>query len=412
MRRAHAGRLDNPFWPDRQDVRRSGVGGSLARMEPMAGGIAHDFNNLLACILGAADAVLERELAGICDNSETLQDVREIRRCAQQGAALVRKLLNTGDKPLPGVLAVNDVLIDIAGLVRRLFGQRIRLEQELWQPGQRILADSTQLDRVLLNLAMNARDAMPDGGVLTLRSAHVVLTGPLEVATGTIPPGGYVTIEVQDSGAGIAPDVLPQIFEPLFTTRGDRGGNGLGLSTVRTIVGQCDGYVDVDTEPGRGTCMRIYLPCWKGAVDRPEALSELLLVDDEDALRRVAARALTSAGWSVLEAASGEAALALLHARPPGVPLTALVSDRLMPGMDGLTLVEEARRWLGQPDLPVVLMSGFADSPQRRGLNAATSVFLMKPFLLADLVAAVGKICGTPRLSHSKADALEAVIPL
>ena len=370
----------------------------------LAGGIAHDFNNLLTAILGAADGILAAVPTG-----EVGEDAQQIRASAQRGAALVRQLLAFGRQQTlqPQTLAVNAVIEDVSGLLRRLLGGQVRLSLALEQPGRMVRADPTQLDQVLINLAVNARDAMPHGGELTLRSGHITVYRPLTHGAETIPPGRYVMIEVQDCGEGIAPEVLPRIFDPFFTTKRECGGSGLGLSTVHGIIRQSDGFLAVESEVGRGTSVRIYLPRWDGAdavaiprlppvEPRPALPSSdkgrqvVLLVDDEDAVRRLAERALSRAGWEVLSADSGESALELLQVRAPGLPgIAVLVSDMVMPGMDGTALVRAVRTQVGRPGLPVILVSGYAESPLRCGLEAAEVVFLAKPYSLADLVAAV-----------------------
>jgi two-component system cell cycle sensor histidine kinase/response regulator CckA len=373
----------------------------------LAGGIAHDFNNLLTAILGAADGIVEREPLG-----ETEEDARQILASARRGAALVRQLLAFGRQQTlqPRSLAVNAVIEDVSGLLKRLLGGKVRLVLALEQPGRMVRADPTQLDQVLINLAVNARDAMPEGGDLTLRSGHITVFRPLIQGAETIPPGRYVMIEVQDTGTGIRPDVLPRIFDPFFTTKRETGGSGLGLSTVHGIIRQSDGFLAVDSEPGRGTSMRIYLPRWDEAeavaIPRlpkpqpPQPRSEapacgqgvVLLVDDEDAVRHLAARALQRAGWQVLSADSGESALELLRERPPDAPiLSALISDVVMPGIDGAALAQQVRGAYAAADVPVILVSGYAESPLRGGLQAHSTLFLAKPYSLADLVGTLAK---------------------
>ncbi len=385
----------------------------------LAGGIAHDFNNLLTAILGAADGILEREQDG-----ETREDARQVRASAERGAALVRQLLAFGRQQTlqPRTLAVNDVITDVSGLLRRLLGGNIRLTLALEQPGRLVRADPTQLDQVLINLAVNARDAMRDGGELTLRSGHITVFRPLIHGAETIPPGRYVMIEVQDTGMGIPPDILPRIFDPFFTTKREIGGSGLGLSTVHGIVRQSDGFLAVDSEVGRGTSVRLYLPRWDGAESvaiprRPrhervtpalalvpvavaapleKASSRrgvILLVDDEDAVCRLAARTLTRAGWEVLAADSGESALDLLRARTGGAaPLTALVSDMVMPGMDGAALLHAVRAACESAALPAILVSGYAETELRCELQAINAMFLAKPYSLSDLVATLERV--------------------
>jgi two-component system cell cycle sensor histidine kinase/response regulator CckA len=374
----------------------------------LAGGVAHDFNNLLTAILGAADAIAAQATLG----AEAREDLAQIRASAERGSALTRQLLAFGRRQTlqPRVLAVNAVLTDIAALLRRLLGSRIRLELALEQPGLHVRADPMALDQVLLNLAVNARDAMPQGGVLTLHSGHMTLYRPLVRGPETIPPGRYVMIEVQDSGVGIPPEVLPHIFEPFFTTRREQGGTGLGLATVHGIVRQSDGFLAVESAPGKGTRLRVYLPRWdggQGAIPRRPAAAAppsaarpaarpgagggvVLLVDDEPAVCRVTARALARHGWQVLSADCAESALALLAATPPP-PLAAVVTDLVMPGLDGTALVRAVRERLAAPALPAILVSGYAAEELRQEVAAAlgegTMAFLPKPYDIAELAA-------------------------
>lgn len=363
----------------------------------LAGGIAHDFNNLLTAILGAADGILAREPPG-----ESHDDAAQIHDSAQRGAALVRQLLAFGrqQRLAPQVIEVNNAIVSVSTLLRRLLGGRIRLTLALEEPSRRIRADPTQLDQVLINLAVNARDAMPKGGELVLRSGHITVYRPLLHGVETIPPGRYVMIEVQDTGCGIAPDILPQIFDPFFTTRRDRGGSGLGLSTVHGIVRQSGGFLAVDTEPGRGTNMRLYLPrCDEEttpAIIAPAISANtaarsghILLVDDEDPVRRLASRALRRAGWEVVEAISGDEAVELTDLkRPP----TALITDLVMPGIDGEALGQAIRSLIQRPDLPIILVSGYAQTQANQESFEPNTVFLAKPYSLADLITTLDRL--------------------
>ncbi len=389
----------------------------LQAVGQLAGGIAHDFNNLLTAVLGAAESISLRP--GL--DADTLEDVAQVQSSAQRGAALVRQLLAFGRQQTlqPRVLAVNERITDLSGLLRRLLGTKVRLELALETPGRTVRADPTQLDQVLVNLAVNARDAMGDGGVLTLRSGHMTLYRPMIRGPETIPPGRYVMIEVRDTGAGIPPEVMPRIFDPFFTTKRESGGSGLGLSTVHGIIRQSDGFLNVESEVGEGTRVRIYLPRWDGqeavAIPRVPRLATLgaaavpvaapsppirsdryvLLVEDEEAVRRLAERTLARQGWRVLAADSGEAALALLAkadaasvAQGAGkLRLAAVVTDMVMPGIDGATLVRMLRERLGAPHLPAILVSGYAEETLRRDLGSAGTVFLPKPYSLKDLAA-------------------------
>jgi two-component system, cell cycle sensor histidine kinase and response regulator CckA len=376
----------------------------------LAGGIAHDFNNLLTAVIGGADA-----LAGRCaEDAEAEAEVALIRAGAERGAALVRKLLAFGRQQTlqPRPLAINDVIAEISAVLRRLLGGGVRLEAALEEPGRWVRADPTALDQVLVNLAVNARDAMSQGGVLTLRTGHVTLFRPLLRGPETVPPGRYVMIEVQDTGVGIAPEVLGRIFEPFFTTKRDRGGSGLGLAVVHGIVRQSDGFLGVESEVGRGTRVRVYLPEWDaGEVTIPPTPAEtapppppppaaahapvpaargtVLLVEDEPSVRRIAARALGRQGWTVLEAESAEEALDMMSREPRRV--AAVVSDLLLPGQDGAQLVRALRHRLGMPRLPAILASGYAAEDVRgevaEALGEAGTRFLAKPYDMRDLGA-------------------------
>jgi two-component system cell cycle sensor histidine kinase/response regulator CckA len=362
----------------------------------LAAGIAHDFNNLLTAISGAAETISARQGG----DAQTLQDATEICESVARGAALVRQLLAFGRQQAlqPRVIAINAAIEALAGLLRRLLGQRVVLALDLPAPGGLACVDPTQLDQVLINLAVNARDAMPDGGTLTLRSGHITLYRPLVRGPETIPPGRYVMIEVQDSGIGIAADALPRIFEPFFTTRRERGGTGLGLSTVHGIIRQSRGFLGVESTLGQGTRMRVYLPRHEAAPEEaePARISDraptmdqggvhpqvVLLVDDEPLVCRLAERALTRAGWRVIVADSAEAALERAEALPR---LSLLISDVIMPGLDGPWLAERLRAvW---PRLPVLLVSGYVDEALRERVQAGRLEMLHKPYTLADLVA-------------------------
>ena len=387
----------------------------LQAVGQLAGGIAHDFNNLLTAVLAAAELVLDREATP----AATIEDVRQIRASALRGAALVRQLLAFGRRQAmqARIIPINDAIQDLAGMLERLLGGRITLALDLETPGRLVRIDPTQLDQVLVNLAVNARDAMPEGGRLTLRSAHTTLYRPWTQGQETIPPGRYVMVEVADTGRGIPPEALPRIFDPFFTTRRERGGTGLGLSTVHGIVRQSDGYLSVQSEVGKGTSMRFYLPRYDEdaavviasaaptasvlAPDAPDPIRPaippgprtVLLVDDEDAVRRLTARALAQRGWTVLAADSGEAALALLQGRAadPAEPAPAiLISDMVMPGMDGTTLVATVRQ--RYPGLPAILVSGYAEEMLRKDVRGDDVVFVSKPYSLRSLLAEVDQL--------------------
>ena len=371
----------------------------LQAVGQLAGGIAHDFNNLLTAVLGSADEAIDRSQA----DAETMDDLRHIRASAVRGAELVRQLLTFGrQQPLqPRALGLNAAISNVLDLLRRLLGSSVALDLDLEEPGRAVQIDSAQLDQVLVNLAVNARDAMPKGGRLTLRTGHIDLLSPLVCDREVVPLGNYVTIEVQDTGVGIPEHVLARIFEPFFTTRSEQGGNGLGLATVHRIVRQADGFLAVDSAVGRGTRMRIYLPRvndveTEAPAPPPTATSlpaksdarrTILLIDDEDAVRRVAERGLARRGFSVLSAPCAEAALALLADPATAALLGIVVSDLTMPGLDGADLIEAIRKL--RPEVPAILVSGYADDPLRKRLAEADILFMPKPYSLKELFVAV-----------------------
>jgi two-component system cell cycle sensor histidine kinase/response regulator CckA len=395
---------------DAEQERRLRVVGQLA------GGIAHDFNNLLTAILGAADAILGRTETP----AETVADAQQIRRGVERGAALVRQLL-AFSRLQPRIVAVNAAIEDAARLLHRLLGEKITLALELEQPGRRVMVDPGQLDQVLVNLAVNARDAMVDGGTLTLASGHATLYRPRIAGPETIPPGRYVTITVADSGVGIAEADMPHIFEPFFTTKRApgtsgsggagqgatcQGGTGLGLPTVLGIVRQSGGFLEVASEVGVGTRMVVYLPRHAAAEadtvpSRPAVAAApggggrvALVVEDEAAVRLVLARALTRAGWRVLAAETAESALEMLHssAESPESQPSVVISDVVMPGMDGPALVRAVRRIC--PGIPAVVVSGYAEPVLRQDLASADIAFLAKPYATAELLDLVARLTG------------------
>jgi two-component system cell cycle sensor histidine kinase/response regulator CckA len=389
----------------------------------LAGGIAHDFNNLLTAILGAADAILERAET----TAETAADARQIRRGVERGAALVRQLLAFSRQQTlqPRVVEVNAAIEDTAQLLRRLLSARVTVAIALEQPGRRVMADPGQLDQVLMNLAVNARDAMAAGGTLTLSSGHATLYQPRLAGAETIPPGRYVTITVADTGDGIPDAVMPHIFEPFFTTKRGQGGTGLGLPTVLGIVRQSGGFLDVASQPGLGTTVVVYLPRHAAAaeviVPAPSAQVRpapkggdrvVLVVEDEEPVRRVLARALIRAGWRVLAAETGESALEMLGGPKdsPESQLSVVISDVVMPGMDGLALVRAVR--VRYPNVPAVLVSGYAEPVLRQELTAQDISFLPKPYATAELLELVARLTGAEaRMGTGTAQLVQIATP-
>ena len=367
----------------------------LQAIGALAGGIAHDFNNLLSAIAGSAEAALARQ-----DAAGAAPELRQVLESAQRGAGLVKQLLAFARQQAmhPRVVELNDAVVAMGGLLQRLLGSRVRLTVGLDEPGRRVRIDPTQLDQVIMNLALNARDAMPDGGALHIATGHAVVLQPEPLGQEELPPGRYAMLEVADTGRGIPPEIMPRIFDPFFTTKREQGGSGLGLSTVHGIVRQSGGFIAAESLPGQGTIFRIWIPRHDGAAEPPPAPAPtpppavappqaadgppILLVEDEPPLLRLAARALRGAGYNVLTASSAEEALELLEGDGP-VPC-ALVSDVVMPGLDGLALAAELRA--RHPGLPVLLVSGYAEAALGRDLAAEGIRLLPKPYGLADLV--------------------------
>jgi two-component system cell cycle sensor histidine kinase/response regulator CckA len=366
----------------------------------LAGGIAHDFNNLLTAIAGHCDLLLLRH------DSEDPEyaDLEQIRQNANRAAALVGQLLAFSRKQTlkPEQLDLQDVLGDLTHLLNRLVVERVGLALVHRGPqADRVLgairADKRQLEQVLINLVVNARDAMPNGGSIRIETEPVTLAEPLMRDRAKVPAGDYSVIRVVDTGIGIPQDQLQQIFEPFFTTKRVGEGTGLGLSTAYGIVKQSGGFIFVDSEPGEGTVFTLYFPVYEGdpmpvaeVVPRKPAARQgegvVLLVEDEAPVRAFASRALRLRGYTVLEAASAEEALRVLD--DAGLEVDIFVTDVVMPGMDGPTWVKRALEV--RPNARVVFMSGYAeDSLSEDQLRIPNAVFLPKPFSLNELTATV-----------------------
>ena len=365
----------------------------------LAGGIAHDFNNMLTAIIGFSDFLLMNHRP----TDPAFQDIMNIKQNANRAAGLVRQLLAFSRQQTlrPQVLQLGDVLSELSILLGRLLGENIELKLEPGRDLWPVKADLHQFEQVIVNLAVNARDAMPDGGKLVIRTANIDEAASRELGVRHIPPGEYVLIEVSDSGTGMAPEVMQKIFEPFFSTKEIGRGTGLGLSTVYGIVKQTGGYIFAESEPGNGTTMRVYLPRYiesateveqakiERKAEKPKDLTgrgTVLLVEDEDAVRSFAARALGQRGYNVLEATTGAEALEVFASHKGDVDL--VVSDVIMPEMDGPTLMQTLRR--ERPDLKIIFISGYAEDAFRKHLAENEDfMFLQKPFDLKELAAAV-----------------------
>ncbi|MEP1991585.1 MAG: ATP-binding protein [Ascidiaceihabitans sp.] len=363
----------------------------------LAGGVAHDFNNLLTAISGHCDLLLLRHDQGDADYSDLIQ----INQNANRAAALVGQLLAFSRKQTlrPEVLDMRDTLADLTHLLNRLVGETVTLTLSHDPVLQSIRADKRQLEQVLMNLVVNARDAMPDGGEIRIVTECEILTQPLDRGQVSVPAGSYVTVRVNDEGVGIAPDKLQKVFEPFFTTKRTGEGTGLGLSTAYGIVKQTGGYIFVDSKLGQGTCFTLYFPVLDAVVTKPKVARRakpkevpnhgdgvILLVEDEAPVRAFASRALRLRGYTVLEADSAEMALKTLEGQSLNVDL--FVTDVVMPGKDGPSWVREALQ--DRPDVRVVFVSGYAEDKFSDAKNKIpNSVFLPKPFSLNDLTETV-----------------------
>jgi two-component system cell cycle sensor histidine kinase/response regulator CckA len=360
----------------------------------LAGGVAHDFNNILTAIIGHCDLMLMRHTPGDSD----YDDIQQVKSNSNRAAGLTRQLLAFSRQQTlrPQILQLPDIVSDVSNLLKRLLGENVRLDVSHGRNLGAVRADPGQLEQVIVNLAVNARDAMPEGGTLNIQTYAVPAAKAREMRQQILPVGDYTALRVSDTGLGIPPDILSKIFEPFFTTKELGKGTGLGLSTVYGIVKQSGGYIFAESELGRGASFVIYLPVYAGAdadhavhVQPPARPTEtwgtgtILLVEDEDMVRAVAERALTRQGYKVLTANDGEQGLEVLAAND-GIDL--LISDVVMPNMDGPAMVTQARQT--HPQLPVLFMSGYAEEQLRKSIDIANVAFLPKPFSVSQLAEA------------------------
>jgi len=378
----------------------------------LAGGIAHDFNNVLSAIMMANDFLLNAHKP----TDPSFQDIMQIKQNATRAATLVRQLLAFSRRQTlrPQVLDLGDALSDLTMLLRRLIGEKVKLDlvhgRNLWP----VKVDVSQFEQVIVNVAVNARDAMPDGGKLTVKTANVSAAESAQLAFKGMPAGEYVRIDITDTGTGIPADIRDKIFEPFFSTKEVGKGTGLGLSTVYGIVKQTGGFIYVDSEEGKGTSFAIFLPrhhaeqeaqeevkteaaqphATNGATPPSQAKlrvdltgqGTILLVEDEEGLRSLNARGLRSRGYSVIEASNGVEAMEALEEKEGAVDL--VVSDVVMPEMDGPTLLKAMRG--RNPNLKIIFVSGYAEDAFEKSLPESEQfAFLPKPFTLTQLVAAV-----------------------
>ena len=368
----------------------------------LAGGVAHDFNNLLTAMIGFCDLLLLRFRPG----DPSFSDIMQIKQNANRAANLVRQLLafSRQQSLQPRVLNITDVLAELSHLLRRLIGENIELKVVHERDLGLVKVDQGQLEQVIINLAVNARDAMPGGGTLAIRTANVTLAGAVRRGHEIMPAGDYVQIEVRDTGVGIPKENIERIFEPFFSTKEVGSGTGLGLSTVYGIVKQTGGFVFAESEPDEGAAFVILLPRLSGEEAAPGARPEnadtqaardltgagtVLLVEDEDPVRLFSARALRNKGYKVVEAKSGEAALEIIVAKTENFDL--LITDVVMPRMDGPALIKEVRAI--HPDMKVIFISGYTEDSFRKRLGDESGIhFLAKPFSLKQLAGKVKEV--------------------
>jgi two-component system cell cycle sensor histidine kinase/response regulator CckA len=366
----------------------------------LAGGVAHDFNNILTAIIGHCDLMLMRHTPGDSD----YDDIQQIKSNSNRAAGLTRQLLAFSRQQTlrPQVLQLPDVVSEVSHLLKRLLGETVVLTVKHGRDLGSVRADPGQLEQVIVNLAVNARDAMAGmgGGTLTIQTYPVRADQVAEIGSEILPVADYAALSISDTGSGIPSHVLGKVFEPFFTTKEVGKGTGLGLSTVYGIVKQSGGYIFADSKVGEGTSFVIYLPVhWEEDGSRPappppKAKAEelwgsgtVLLVEDEPMVRVVAERALTRQGYTVITASNGEDALEVIGR---GEPIDLLISDVVMPAMDGPTMVREARKV--RPEIPVLFMSGYAEEHLRKSIDIDHVAFLPKPFSVQELAEAARKV--------------------
>ena len=363
----------------------------------LAGGVAHDFNNMLTAILSFSSMILD----AIAPDAPIRSDVEQIVVAGERAATLTRQLLAFSRQQIlqPVVVDLGQVVRGMEGMVRRLIGEDIEL-RTVSAPGLgRVMADRSQIEQVVLNLAVNAREAMPQGGRLTIELSNIDLTGALAGEHTTLSPGAYILLAVSDTGVGMSRDALAHVFEPFFTTKPRGQGTGLGLSTCYGIVRQSGGDITVYSEPNRGTTFKIYLP--RVAAEQPVAAAGVpivpaagqgrcvLVVEDEELVRSATCKILTGRGYLVLEASSP--AEARQHCAEHVGPIHLLLTDVVMPGMNGPEMAEQLRKT--RPELAVLFMSGYTDATiVHHGVQGARVAFLPKPFTPDALAAKVAEV--------------------
>ncbi len=372
----------------------------------LAGGVAHDFNNLLTVITGFADLLLSR----MKEDDPRRKETEEIRKAGNRAAALTRQLLAFSRRQVlrPVVVDLNRVVQELETMLRRLIGEDMNLETSLDAGLGRVKVDPGQIEQVIVNLVVNARDAMPGGGKVTVRTGNVFTESAVEWGEGTVPPGAYCLLEIADSGCGIDPEAIGSIFEPFFTTKEMGKGTGLGLATVYGIVRQSDGHILVASEPGKGAVFRIYLPrieeipaeaAAAPASAHPAFGNEtVLLVEDSEPVRGLVREILEQKGYNVMETSDGADALRVCSGHEG--PIHLILTDVVMPGMSGGELC--ARLTPLYPGVKVLYMSGYTDDAiVHRGILDPGTAYLQKPFTADALAAKVREVLDTCRATNS-----------
>ncbi len=379
----------------------------------LAGGVAHDFNNLLTAMIGFCDLLLMRHPAG----DQSFPDIMQIKQNANRAANLVRQLLAFSRRQTlqPKIIVLADVLAEISNLVRRLIGENIELKMVYGRDVSNIRADQGQFEQVLINLAVNARDAMKKGGVLTIRTSQIAVDANHAISADLIAPydedarlpdGNYVLLEIIDTGCGISRSIVQKIFEPFFSTKEVGSGTGLGLATVYGIVKQTGGYVFVASKENEGSNFSLFFPAVTAEEEAKAKAGEqetaqrevhedltghgtILLVEDEMPVRSFAARALSNKGYKIIEADCAETALELIQNH--GREIELIVTDVIMPGMTGPAMIEKIIP--DYPHIKVIFMSGYAEEAfvDNYGADRAFN-FLAKPFTLKQLAAIVKEV--------------------
>lgn len=374
----------------------------------LAGGVAHDFNNMVGVIMGYSELL---KLRGDLDTT-SLHQVQQIHAAAKRAAGLTQQLLAFSRKQIiqPRTLELNEVVSNLAKMLRRLIGDDIELQMRFASSEVPVKADQGQIEQIIMNLAVNARDAMPDGGKLILETDVCDLDQSYAIRHKPVIPGRYVRLSVSDTGTGMDQKTMSHIFEPFFTTKELGRGTGLGLSIVYGIVKQSEGYIWVYSEPGHGTTFKIYLPLKSSAVERVPVQSSVqsvrgsetvLLVEDDENLRALIAEFLTGLGYKIMQSGSGKTALDALTSQNETVQ--ALITDIMMPGMSGRELANQLTAQA--PKLRVLYISGYTHdgAVQTRVLGEGES-FLQKPFGLAELSRKLREVIDTPE-PHARAQA-------